>query len=296
MYNIIPLLIILICLAAILVIVFKKLPLLASFDVSSIPKEKEAVTREKIIEERLQRKFKFFWSKISPFLKIIGNFLARKFQIIQEKFKNFEEQHKKKAKKETLITKTEFDDYEKKLADLFKTAQELIDKEDFINAEKKYIEIISLEPKNIEAFRGLGNLYILQKNFNEAKQTFEHILKLNKVDDQALAKLGKIAEEQGDLAGAKEDYLQSLKLNNLAIHYFELSEVCQKMDNLDEAVSNLQKALTIEPNNPKYLDLLLSICIIIKNKDLAKEAVRALKEVNPENAKIPEFEEKIREL
>jgi tetratricopeptide (TPR) repeat protein len=296
MYNIIPLIVILLSLGVILVIVFKKLPLLASFDVSSIPKEKEAETREKIIEERIKRKAKYIWEKVSPFLKTFGNIFLRKFQASQEKLKKFEEKHKSKPKKEILVTKTEFEDYEKKLTGLLQTAADLVNKEAWADAEKKYIEIISLEPKNIEAFRGLGNLYFLQKNYDESKQTYEHILKLNKQDDQAYAYLGKIAEEKGDFDQAKQDYLQSLNISNSALHHFELAEVCQKMGDFDEAVNNLEKALVSEPNNPKYLDLLLEISIIIKNKALAKEVLKQLKDANPDNGKIPEFEAKIRQL
>ena len=71
MYNIIPLIVILVCLAIMLFIVFKKLPYLANFDVKSIPKEMAAKTKTKIIDERIKRKAKFFYSKIAPWGKKI---------------------------------------------------------------------------------------------------------------------------------------------------------------------------------------------------------------------------------
>lgn len=263
MYNIIPLIIILLCLAGILAIVLKKLPLLAVFDVDSIPEEKEAETKKKIMEERMERKLKVFYNKLKPFLQLIGNFFQRKLKSSQEKIAELEEKYKSKAQKEVLVTKEEFQSLEKKIEVYLDEAKNLQRSEDFETAEKKYIEILSLDSKNVAAYRGLGDLYIAQKQYQEAIATFKHILKLNKADSQA---------------------------------YFELAEVFVRMENFDSALNYISKALEIEPVNTRYLDLLLTISIIIENKDMAKEALERLKAVNPENAKIPEFEEKIRSI
>jgi tetratricopeptide (TPR) repeat protein len=296
MYNIIPLIIILCCLAVIIFIISKKLPLLATFDVGSIPEEKEAETKQKIMEKRLERKAKVFYNRVSPIFKIIGNFFTRKFKDLSDALKDLEEKYKKKAKKEILVTKEEFIGQEKKLESLQKESEDLLAKDEFIAAEKKYIEMISLDPKNINAYRGLGNLYIAQKNYSDAKQTFEYILKLNKLDDEAYAGLGKIAEETGDYETAKEDFIKSIDIKNTAIHYFELAEVCLRMENHKEAVDNLEKAIEFEPNNPKYLDLLLTISINLKDSGRAFSLLKRLKEVNPENQKIPEFEKDLNNL
>jgi len=263
MYNIIALIIILICLAIILAIVYKKLPILASFDVSAIPQEKEMETKTKIMEERFLRKLKFYYSKIAPFVKIIINFSQRKFQLILDKIKKWEEKYKSKTKKEIFVTKEEFESLEKKIEALLKDASDLTDREHYNEAEKKYLEILNLEPKNIKAFYGLGNIYFLQKQYDEARQTFEHILKLNSSDHFA---------------------------------YFEIAEILYRIKNFEEALYYLDKAIKLEPNSPKYLDLLVSTSIIVKDKDLAKKMLARLKEVNPENAKILEFEAQIKEL
>lgn len=293
MYNIIPLIIILLCLAIIIFIISKKFPLLATFDVSSIPEEKEAETKQKIMEERVQRKAKVFYNKISPIFKIIGNFFARKLKDISQYLKELEEKNRKRSKQEMLVTKQEFVSQENKIGNLLKEADEFLAKDDFANAEKKYIEIISLDHRNINAYRGLGNMYIAQKNYADAKQTFEHVLKLNKLDDIAYASLGKIAQEAGDFAEAKDDFQKSINIKNSAVHHFELAEVCLKMENYEEAVQNLEKALEYEPSNPKYLDLLLTISINLKDSGRAFSLLRRLKEVNPENQKIPEFEKEL---
>lgn len=263
MYNIIPLILILVCLAVILAIIFKKLPLLAVFDVNAIPEEKEADTKNKIMEERLNRRLKLIKEKIRPFGQLVANFFQRKIQSSKERIAKLEEKYQVQTKQEPLVTKEEFETKEKKISNLLEAGQDLAKAEDYNSAEKKYIEILGLDAKNIEAYRGLGNLYILQKQFVEAIQTFRHIVKLNKADSLA---------------------------------HFELAEVFVRLEDYDNALNSLNKALEIEPVNPKFLDLLLTISIIIKNKEMAKEGLTRLKAVNPENAKIEEFEQKIREL
>ena len=260
MYNIIPLIVILLCLAGILAIIIKKLPLLAVFDVNSIPEEKEAETKKKIMEERLERKAKVYWNKISPFFKLISNFFARKFKAVQGWVSKIEEKYKTKAKKGVLVTKEEFASQENEIERLLNEGEDLIKTEEFETAEKKFIEILSLDAKNIAAFHGLGDLYFLQKQYDEAINTYKHILKIDKEDDQA---------------------------------YFGLAEIFYILKNYDQALANIKMALDVEAKNPKYLDLLLEISIIIKNKELAEETLSKLEEVNPDNAKIDEFKDRI---
>jgi len=297
MFNIIAIILIVICLAIIGVIIVKKLPFLANFDIGSIPEEKEADTKTKIMEDRLQRKTKQVMGKLQPVITKSTSTLTDKIKGFYENLKKLEEQYKKKTlKKEELSTQKEVDDFEKKIDKTLKEADDYIDEENFEDAEKKFIEIISQEPKNVEAYRGLGNLYFLQKNYEDAKQTFEHLLKLNQTDDMAYAKLGSIAIEEGDLARAKDIFKQSIDLQGKAVHYFELAEVNHKMEDYKEAINNLEKALELEPKNPKYLDLLITISIIDKKRLKAQKALNQLREINPDNQKIEEFEAEIKEM
>ena len=263
MFNIISLVIILVSLGIILAIVVKKLPLLASFDVSENPEEKAAETKDKIMEQRLKRKAKFFLNKFMPYGKLLKGGLKERAESLLDKFKGLEEKYKKKVKKDVLVTKEEHEDFEQSIDTLLKEADQLTDKEEYEEAEKKYIEILSMDAKNTEAYYGLGWLYFLQRSYEEAKQTYAHILKLDKDNDKA---------------------------------FFALAEVCERIEDFDQAISFLEKALKIEPNNPKYLDLLVKLNIDIKKKEQAKEALKKLKEVNPENQKIKEFEGQIKEL
>ncbi|MCG2695403.1 hypothetical protein L6248_00495 [Candidatus Parcubacteria bacterium] len=73
MYNIIPLIIILISLLVIIIVVSRKFSVLASLDLESIPAEKEARFKERIISSRLKRNFVRWGSKTIRFIRPVGS-------------------------------------------------------------------------------------------------------------------------------------------------------------------------------------------------------------------------------
>ena len=54
--------------------------------------------------------------------------------------------------------------------------------------------------------------------------------------------------------------------------------------------------MELEPENPKYIDKLIEISIIVGNKKIAKSGLSQLKKVNPENNKLALFEQKIADI
>jgi len=287
MYNIIPLLLILISLTVIIVIVSRKFFVLAALDVASIPAEKEAKFKERIISNRLKRNIIKYFAKAGRILKPLGQAAGNYFKVKLHKLYQ---------------AKSDFQPGDKldgkaAVEQLFSQAEELKKRDDLDSAEKKYIEIIGLDSKNLKAFKELGRIYFEKKEFEEAKQTFEHILKLKGDDEDIYENLAQIAKEKGDLGQARDEYLKSINLNKQnAQTYFSLAEVYQAMGKLEEAARALKKALKIEPANPRYLDIMLEISIIIKDKALALEAYQKFLRANPENNKLEEFKKQIDEL
>jgi tetratricopeptide (TPR) repeat protein len=82
----------------------------------------------------------------------------------------------------------------------------------------------------------------------------------------------------------------------LSQSFAQLGEIEHQLNNLESAIKYFKRALQIEPNNPRYLDLLLHFSIMVKDKKLAQRTLRQLKETNPDNNKIEEFEQKINEI
>ncbi len=78
--------------------------------------------------------------------------------------------------------------------------------------------------------------------------------------------------------------------------HFILANVYEGADEPSKAVLALKKALKIEENNPRYLDRLIEVSIIKKDKIVALEAYKKLESTNPENQKLEQFRSRIAEL
>jgi tetratricopeptide (TPR) repeat protein len=268
MFSIVLIIIIAVFFVGVLFIVIKKLSHLAVIDVDSIPSEKAKKVEAQIISKRLKEKANKFYNVLDRLVKPVINRIKKSFVSQLEKLKELEKEYK--TKKEP-ATKEEKIDIEQKIKKLLEEAEELTKQEEYAEAEKIYIETISLDEDNIEAFKGLGHVYLLQKNYEQAKETFEFILKIREKTDGA--------EKNGD-----------------AVNYFDLGTVCKEMGDNKEALKYFKKAHKLEENNPKYLDFLAESCIILGDKDQAKMYILKLKEANPDNNKIEEYEGKLGSL
>lgn len=290
MLDIILAILVLISLAVIGSIVLRKFPALASLDINTVKRELENRRKEHLVGLKLKRSFLIWYNRLSGWLKPVIALLRTFFVWLYKKFEEWRE----KQMTDKDIAPEELDRQVERLVD---DAESLSRQDDFEVAEKKLIEAISLDSKNIDAFRALAHLYFDKKEYVEAKQTFEHVLKLNENDEDAYEGLAVIASQDGDLSHAKEDYQALARINNQKSEtFYHLALVCEAMKDFHESLVNIKKALMIEENNPRYLDLWLKISIIIKDKVEAFEAFARLKEVNPENQKLEDLRAQIEEL
>ena len=268
MLTIISLILVGFCLVVILVIVFKKFPALAILDVNNLPGDKEAKFKDKIIKQRIERDF----SKL-------GGAVAKVFIFFNNRFSNFLNSAKSQLKKIKLNYKNNthlpWTEKLKRIRELFSEIESYLKKENFLEAEERLVEIISLDAKNLKAFLKLAGLYDYQKKWIEARQTYEYALKLAR----------KHKDDELIMDGA-----------NLSEIYWSLSWVMKELGDLDSALENIQEALELEPNNPRYLDLILDLSIMKKDKEMATYFLEKLAEVNPENNKLNELSDKISAL
>lgn len=260
MPTIISIILIAICLVVILFIIIKKFPALAILDVDNIPGQKETQFKDKIMKARLERDLAKWGKVFLKIKKIIDRFSFLK--VLYLRLKTLAD-HYKKAKP---LSWAERQERIKVLLEESETAEK---EENLEAAEEKLIEVIRLDNQNLKAFRQLGDIYFLGKKYHEAKQTLEHALKL------------------AITLKAKED---ESEIN------FALAEISQDLDNLDAALNYIREALEIEANNPRYLDLLLELSIIKKDKKSAQEALEKFEAVNPENNKLNDWRERIEKI
>ena len=285
MYNIIFLSLFVVGAGLIGLIVIRKFPVLARVDINTIKKEKEDDFKEQILKKRFKRAIKKNSAKILEFLEPVTKIISNWVRDGYEKLHELRAEYKKKSEHQE-----ELSDHKREelVATLLSASEELIKKEAYKQAEEKLIEVISLDNKNTTAFKNLGRVYVKLGSLEEARETFEYLVKVRKEEFNAYKKslvgTDKTNEEVFKIFNAESQFSQA---------YFDLANVYQELEKYPEAIKNLKKALEIEPNNPRYLDTIMEISIIIKDKITALDAYKKLKEANPDNQKLAEFKDAI---
>lgn len=274
-YDIIPLIIMITSLTIIIFIVIRKFGELAAIDLATLVTERDAKVKKDIMDQRFVR----FTTKLKQFIKKI---FAPFFNLIEKNFKNLKskakESYKEIEKKQILNVKSNpsKENVVKKhdiIQDKLSKAKEAYSKNEYLKAEELYIDVINLDGNNLGAYEGLVDIYYALKDYEKEKQTLFFILKLIK-------KRGKYRVDK----------------STVAKFYHKLAELSLLEGDQILAIENLKQVIELEPNNPKYIDQLLDLAIIEKEIDLSQSLLLRLRNVNPENKKLTEYSQRIREL
>lgn len=223
-------------------------------------------------------------------MKPISAFFGKNLKKTYSYIYKLEEKYKNK------LLKTHFDDKISKESHILKfieQAELFIEEKAYDKAELEYVNALKLDMHNIDVYKKLADLYFQNKDYEKAKETYEYILRV-KEDGYLYSKLGDISKNIGDLNQAASNYSKSIAIESSnPMHYYNLAKINLKLDQIEESLENIKKAVNLEQGNPKFLDFLLDLSIIMKDKDLANKTLLRLKEVNPDNNKLLEAQEKI---
>jgi len=299
MFDIFPLVIILLCLAAIIFVVVRKFPQLANLDVENLSEEKESQKKKEMIEKRIAergRKFREVWGKrLAPLRKIWGK-LQLQFRIYFGKIEKLWH-HEQSTKLKAQLKEMSQEEKDQKIKNILQEGEQNFHLNNLEKAEELFISAIKVDAKCVPAYRGLGDTYFAKGSLEEAMQTYRFLLQLDSEDDNTMVKLAEIAESQGDLEEAIQYYQQAVVTNDaLSPRFYHLAELLLKVKQPETAREAIIQAVELEPKNPKYLDLLLEIAIICGDKSLAQSGYDELRIVNPDNQKLGDFKDRISKI
>ena len=254
----IPLGITVICLIVLLTIAGRKISYLRALDVLSLPKAKVQELKKTLVAKRLSRLGgRWGQAAVAIFLPLarLGGLCV---QALKSRVAKLEERYQRLKRESTGPSGMGPEALKKLIAE----AEQMIKEERFGEAEKKLIEILSHDAKNFVIYEDLGALYMRTKNWDQAEETFKFVLKLRPNDASVLTSLGEIQLQRG---------------------------------NPEEAATYFGRAVKKRPNNPRYLDFLIEASIRGGELTEARRAVEKLRVANPENQKLGEFDERIKE-
>jgi len=300
MFNILPFILIIIALAVIIFIIVRKFPQLTLLDVDSIPqvkmeKKKNEILRKKAeevaVENKKERQIKF-----QPWIQKLRNIQLKFRQYVGEIERKILRQQEEK-KKNVPVSRQERLELQQGVKMTVQEGNYALEQNDLDTAENKFIGAIKQDAKNTEAYLGLGEVYLKQKQWKEAEETLNFALQLDPENTVVMLKLAGLYEESGNLDAAVDYYQQSLMINDVnPLTFVKIGELLLRLGKNEAALEAVKQAVAIEPQNPKYLDMLVENSVLCGDKKQAEEAFQELRMINPENNKLPALKEKINSL
>lgn len=272
----------------------------AALDISTIPRAQEKNIKHGLAARRITRQLSWVvdqmsrhvtpvtqvWKKTQHGFRRLANYIADQYRHLEwkQKFEVWRGQSRHERRAHVLA--------------LLATADALRQAEDYAEAEKKYIELISLDPKNVSAYIGLGKTYFRRDLWKEAAEVFSHVIaELDAQHELALAFLARTRKAEGHMAEAAATFERALAVNStLAKRWIDLGDCYRAMGGVAETMTAYKHAAECEPLNPWVLDHLLEIGVESGDKRYAREALAQLKMANPENQKLGEWESRIENM
>lgn len=250
--------------AAVLVLLFllsRKWKQLLLLDLAAMPKAKLRSKKYQLIEGRLQR-------RASSVFEVVRQLLAPATKVIQEQSKRLYESIvalERKYHLDELMPQNQKDKEKTrvKIAQMLEAGAALFKEEKYTDAEQLFLDIIRINDREVQAYEYLGEIYMQRREFDHAIETLEFAKQLSPEDDRIS---------------------------------FDLATIYQTRGELERAKRYLTEAVELAPTNPKNIDALLRLAIDMKDLPVARDMLKAMKDVNPENQKIEELQASIKEI
>lgn len=162
-------------------------------------------------------------------------------------------------------------------ANLFKKAELALKDGQLEDAEKLFIQAIAMDPSHVLAHAKLGMIYLNQEQYGKAELIYRKLILAVTDDPIYFSNLGLALFHQEKYADAKEFYDKAIDLDDSrAGRFYSLSRINHLLDDMEEAFSNLEKALLLDPDN---LDYGLTLAQWQLEKDMHSEAKTVLETI-----------------
>jgi tetratricopeptide (TPR) repeat protein len=282
-----------ICLAGVLYLFFSHWHEVRLIDPDSIKEEKDKHRRDALVKERFNR---LKSGKVEPaktFYKRIvfsGKTSFHRVYLRLVKLNRFYEQ----AKRPFSQVAPSQDDRIKVLID---EARSLARDLKWAEAEKRYLEILLMDNRNSDAYKGIGLVYLKQKLLPQAKETFDYLKKVKQADDIVYAALADIAFLEGDKRGEEAMRLKAIEVRpRLANRHAELAKFYCTHGYFKEAWPSAKRATDLDPKSARYQEIALECLIELGERIEAKRRYDKLRLITEDQPKMQKLRERIESL
>ncbi len=164
-------------------------------------------------------------------------------------------------------------------------------------AEKRFLDVLALDPHHVEAYKGLGQIYLKQKLYPQAQETFSFILKMKRADDATYAALADIEEAAGHWHEAELYRLHAVELGGKqAYRHAELAQHYTETGDLLKAWPSAKRAVELEPNSAKYVEQALEIAVGMGDPQEARLWYQKFRLLSDDRSRFQYWREKVEGL
>ena len=154
----------------------------------------------------------------------------------------------------------------------------------FIEATKRYEEILIIDAKNFETLFFLSIIKAQTKKFEEAKSLINRAIEIKPEMPDLYNNLGLVLWEMKDLNKSLDSFKKAIKLNaKFAVAYNNLGLVYRDLDDLKNAEESFLKSIEIDPNNSDPFNNLGLIYNNANDTIKAEEFFNKSLNINPKN-------------
>ncbi|MEI7511937.1 MAG: hypothetical protein WCK01_00550 [Candidatus Uhrbacteria bacterium] len=162
------------------------------------------------------------------------------------------------------------------------------------DAERRCLEVLSMDARHAESYKLLGQIYLKQKLYPQAKETFEYLVKTKKADDATFAGLAEICEASGDLVRAEAMRIKAVEASPRQPHrQSEAALFFLSRGEVGRAWPYSKRASELEPQSAKYLELSLEAAILLGDRNEAETRYRRLRLLSDDSQRFQAWKEKI---
>jgi tetratricopeptide (TPR) repeat protein len=162
----------------------------------------------------------------------------------------------------------------------------MFDQSYYGKAEDAYGHVLKLDPDNLDALRGIGDIDYDKQQYDEATAAYEHYLKKKPDDPEVRTDLGTMYLYTGNADQAVVQYKKAIaEKPGFFQAYYNMGVAFAQMNKPDDAASSLQKALALAPDDNARSQV-KELIAKLTGAPIASASMQAASAATPKTSKI----------
>lgn len=269
-------------------------------DTDTIRAEQERRARNRIVKERFERHLRKWSAPVRYAARHVQKRLSRTVTRLEQRMKYqgaetgvYVPTTASKDREPTSVGE-ESGAPEDRVTRLLREARLLAREGKVSRAERVFLEILKTNMRHVEAYRGLGALYLADRQYAQAKEIYDFLLGLDGADDAVYAGLAVIAEAEGRSAEALEmrekaiahDPTSSPRHAEMAEHYIHQGDGAS-------AMRYANKAIELDSDSSRSLELFVRSAILSGDRSEADRVYQQLRAKGYDRSRLRQLKDQL---